>query len=425
MKRKHILLIGHPAGYEQFVSFLLDSDYRVTWIKEQMDKSLISKENLNYRNMNILNEFDQCMKTIQNMDRQDPFDAVITHHEVYQTARCKIARVLDLFSPPVEKMINATHKYFMKKCFLEHHVLTAPAEFFSLSENMSEEIKRIEAKLEYPYVIKPCNGFGSLGVQKVEDSKEFRKAIRICRQISMNVKSSSVTKESWDYLIVEKYIHGEEYTVDGFIVNEEWVPMISCHKYPPLVGPVFQEKVYMFSPDQDNPIPPDLNEAAHKAVKAVGIGNGPYHVEIRRETNTKQCYVVELAPRMSGLGSTFFNLMYHSTGYNLYDLLVKQCLGEKVKKPVFEYKNCTLEYDSFAEDGGIIKGFRNLDKMMKHPNLVHCEMFKNPGDYISPPGLNPETTAVFYFKTTSHHESRSIVDWIEENFEIELERKEA
>jgi hypothetical protein len=32
MDKKHILLIGHPEGYYQFIDFLLSKNYKITWV---------------------------------------------------------------------------------------------------------------------------------------------------------------------------------------------------------------------------------------------------------------------------------------------------------------------------------------------------------------------------------------------------------
>ena len=40
------------------------------------------------------------------------------------------------------------------------------------------------------------------------------------------------------------------------------------------------------------------------------------------------------------------------------------------------------------------------------------------GDYTGGPGMNPETTVVFYFRTASRKESIDQIDWLDSNFEI-------
>lgn len=423
MNKKHILLLGHTDGYQQFIDCLLDHNCFITWVKAPEKTVSIKEEEsteIEILRLDIIDDFENSMNILRTMNENRPFDAVMSHHEFYQIAKSKIANEFGLFGSPVEKVIHATHKYFMKQCFSEHKVPTADFHFLNLDHDLKSEIETIEKKIAYPLIVKPCNGLGSLGVYKVNNQSEFKSAVRVCRQISYNIKSSSYTKESTNFLIVEKYIDGDEFTVDGFIINGEWVPMISCSKYPPLLGPVFQENVYYFSPDHENIIPKDLNEAAVAALKAVDIGDGPYHIEIRREFGTGKCYIVEMAPRISGMGSTFYNLMLYSTGYNIYELLLKIHLKEKVEIPSFQYDYCTMEYDSFAKKGGIIKEFKNLDCIMEHPNLMHYEFFKKVGDYIGPPGLNPDTTAVFYFRTQNHKESEDIVKMIEDKFEIQV-----
>lgn len=415
MTNKHILLIGQPIGYEQLIDYALEQGCYITRTLPKGSSRRISPQ---YREViiDILGDFEAAAISIRMIHEEHPIDAVISMHEFYQVAKCKLADMLGLPSSPIENVRNATHKYFMKERFLKHGVSTAKYATIDVHSALETEMLNVEERLNYPLIVKPCNGMGSIGVIKAVNQNELKRAIILNRHISVGLNSSSVTSESRNYVLVEEYIDGEEYTIDGFIINGRWVPMISCEKYPRMNGPVFQESYYMFSPLDQDPIPADLNTEAQKAIASLGVGNGPYHVELRRDDTTGKCYVIELAPRISGIGSTFYNLMLYAANYNIYDVYIRLSLGQEIEIPDISYYYNTLEIDTFAEEGGIISELKNLDRVLENPALVHYELFKKLGDYIHEPGLNPETTAVFYFQTKSRMESINIIHSVTNEF---------
>ncbi len=419
MDNIHILLIGHPKGYYQLIDFLLSKDFWVTrTVKSYLNEEYGSGK---YHEIivDILNNYDEAISRIKEIDKERKIDAVLSVHEFYQYARCKIAKDLGLRTVAPKKILDVTNKFYMKKMFTSEDILTARYLPIDMKCSQNQIVEMVEKSLEYPVIVKSCNGMGSLGVTRANNKKELQRAVILNRQIARTVISSSTTKESQSHLIVEEYIAGKEFTVDGFIINSKWIPMIVCYKYPDMDGPTFQEPMYLFDPlEKTSPLPKDLLDAAQKAVTATEIDNSPFHIEIRRNEKNGQCYIIEMAPRMSGMGSTFYNLMLYSTGISIYEIFVKQNLGQNIKIDNISYQYATLELDAYAKKGGIIKEYKNLNLILEHPNLVFYEKFKNVGDYIQGPGVNPETAIVFYFKCKSSKDLKELADWLWNNFEI-------
>lgn len=413
-----IMVIGHPKGYYQLLHKILERGFYLINITNQEYNWNLIHNNYKEIYLDILHEYDFSLSEIIKIDKEKHVDAIISVHEFYQVARCKIAHELGLYSFPVNNVLKLTNKMYMKQMFSDHDISTAPYLVFPIDKGETLEDFNLGEKIYYPLIVKMCTGMGSVGVTKVENQKELKKAIRTNKLLASGLHSSSTTEESQRCIIIENYINGNEYTVDGFMINGEWIPMVCCEKYPRMDGPVFQETMYMFSPLDTELFPADLLLETSKAVYAAGIENGPYHIEVRKSDLDNKYYIIEMAPRISGMGSTFYNLLLFASDYDIYDLWIDLMFGRQVEIPELKYKYNTFEYDSYALKSGVIKEFEGLKEVLQDNQLVYYEQFKEIGDYTGGPGMNPETTFVFYFRTNSREESIKKIDWLNENFKI-------
>jgi hypothetical protein len=418
---EHLLLLGHPTRYGQFLEWLSARGFRVTLAVAPGEAPELPL-GVTPLALDLIGDFEGACALIEARHRIAPFDGVFSHNEFMQVATDRVAERLVTFHRPPESIRRATHKLHMKELFAARGVPTAPFVVLDVGQDIESEIRRAEAALGYPMVVKPTNGGFSIGVTRVDGRDAFRAAIRTARRVNKMLRSSSNDERSRTSILVEKYVHGAEFTVDGFMIGGVWHPMASCEKYPDLFGPTFQENVYLFSPSAEGPVPADLAAAAEKAAYAFGVSDTPFHIEIRREHGTGVCHVVEAAPRMAGMGSTFYNVLLHATDFDAYELAVGQRLGRAPRVPALAYPYHSFEYDSVAKKGGRISRLRGLEQVLAHPCLRHADILKREGETLAPPEMNLETIAVFYFRTRSRDESMTIVRWIDDVFGIECTR---
>src|SRR5438477_53251 len=99
-------------------------------------------------------------------------------------------------------------------------------------------------------------------------------------------------------LLVEDFIPGREYALEGLLVAGELHTLALFDKPDPLDGPYFEETIYV-TPSR---LPADGRRAvavcAARAAAALGLREGPVHAELR--VNASGPWLIELAARPIG-----------------------------------------------------------------------------------------------------------------------------
>jgi biotin carboxylase len=414
----HLLILGHPETYRQFLDHVGELGFRAVVINTKLEGK--------YSGHHV--EFVQCdpsdiarlLSLAAELHARWHFDAVVTHNEFTQYAADLVARHLGLHYRDPELVRCATNKYLMKQRFAQYGVPTAAFAFLNLTRPFESECDRIESQLSYPLVVKPPTGLFSIGVRRVENREGLRAALPATKRVAKVLRSTSSVPESSSCLIVEQYIHGTEFNVDGITIDDQFIPLMSAQKFPDLFGPSFQENALLFADCQD-PVPTEFRSVAESVVRAFPFPDSPFHIEVRRELSTGKHYVVEVAPRLSGMGSTIYNMMRHATGLDLYATLIEQRRGRLKELPPLLYRNAVLEYDTLARGSGEIKGFSGLEEVLSDPNLLHADILKSPGDTLMPPAYNLESIAVFYLKTSGRDHAMSQLKWLDETLRVAFE----
>lgn len=120
------------------------------------------------------------------------------HRDEFEAAGIRLAMSDDEFYE------ICSDKYYMCKSLSEHD-FDVPESFISA-----------DGIAEYPLIIKPRFGMGSLGVYKAENEIELRGAISMCRRSigSGYLRYESETVNECDSVIIQKMLFGNEYGLD-------------------------------------------------------------------------------------------------------------------------------------------------------------------------------------------------------------------
>jgi len=148
--------------------------------------------------------------------------------------------------------------------------------------------------LPWPCVIKPLNLSASRGVIRVNTPDEF---IQACDRIADIIAETGDAFER-SHLLVEKYIDGVEVAYEGFLHQGELTTLALFDKPDPLVGPFFEETIYVTPSRLDNRIQAHIQARVTEACKAYGLTTGPVHAELR--VNNDDAWILEVAARTIG-----------------------------------------------------------------------------------------------------------------------------
>jgi biotin carboxylase len=196
---------------------------------------------------------------------------------VLPTAR--LAERLGLPGLPVRTAEIVADKRKMRAAF-EAAGVTSPRglEITSADERALEEVG-------LPAVVKPVDGSGQRGVTEIRRTDELPAAVD--RALAASRAGAAV---------LERYVEGDEYTVNGFLLEGDYFPMSvtqrRLHPPPPLGVCIAHRYPSRFAGE------PGLFELAHAASTAVGIESGPSYVQVRVEEDRP--WVIEVGARLGG-----------------------------------------------------------------------------------------------------------------------------
>lgn len=280
-----------------------------------------------------------------------------------------------------------------------------------------ENIQNYIADIRFPLIIKPSNAYYSAGVTRcdseIEVSSAFASAMRVARLMNARRGVSSI--------LVQEYIDGPEFAVDGFIYSNEILPILIHQKYPQLSGPLFHEYAviskHLLQNDQNDS---KLIEFVRAVVMASGLNNSPFHMEFRQRDGN-EFVLLEIAPRLSGGGATGYSSAKICAGLDMFELLSQVNNGGLQKQNIRADRSLiSLEYDFAATRPGKIM---NLDEVQKQCLILGASEiyeFKRNGDYIRKEGEALGSCMLAYFPCVTWEEAEDKFNYIFNNLCVEV-----
>ena len=283
----------------------------------------------------------------------------------------KASEKLGLSSVSFDTAVKATDKGEMIKAFKEANV---PSPWFFIVEN-KEKLKEIENKIEYPCIIKPTDNAGSRGVVLVKEKEKLYESF-----------DYSIGNSRGAGAIIEEYMTGNEVSVE-IIVTDGKVNILKITDKLTTGAPYFVEMGHSQPSRLPEDVQEDVKKVATDAVKAVGIQNGPAHVEIM--ATPKGAKMIELGARMGGDCITT-HLVPLSTGIDMVECTIRCALGEKPDVVPKFNKGSAIRFFDVAK--GTIKSISGVEGAKKINGVKEITFTKNVGDTVG--DINSSTDRV-------------------------------
>lgn len=221
-----------------------------------------------------------------------------------------------------------------------------------------------------PLVIKPTDRGGGQGVIRVNTREEGRLAVGRVRSL---IGSDGP-------ILVERYVSGREVAVDALVVDGEVRPIAVFDKPDPGDGPFFAETLLvrpgrMSAGERDG-----LFELVAGAVEAIGLTDGPVHVEARVDGDGLPWFL-ELAPRsIGGLCSR----MVHPGGMPLEELILGAALGRPLPTNLECDGPATGVYMIPVPRAGRLESVAGVEQASAVPGITGVDITAGPGSELVP-----------------------------------------
>lgn len=205
-----------------------------------------------------------------------------------------IAEALGLPGNPPSAVRASRNKLASRRAFKAAGLLTPSFTDVSIFDDASA----LAADCTFPAVVKPLALSGSRGVMRVDRASDFVWAFE---RLGRLLRSPDIMSERDDLhgrALIESYIPGNEFAIEGVITAGVFTPFVIFDKPDPLVGPYFEETIYVTPSRASHVVQRAIVEQVALAVRALNLRHGPVHAECR--VNAKGVYVLEVAPRPIG-----------------------------------------------------------------------------------------------------------------------------
>ena len=261
----------------------------------------------------------------------------------------------------METAIKATDKGEMIKAF-ETHGVEHPWYFIVHSVS---ELDAIRDKLAYPCIVKPTDNAGSRGVKLIESGEELFSSYEYAAASSRSGR-----------VIFEEYMQGDEVSVE--IIVKGGTPYVLAVTDKITTGaPHFVEMGHTQPSALPSEKVAEIKDLACRAVKAVGINDGPAHVEIM--LTDKGAKMVELGARMGGDCITT-HLVPLSTGVDMIEATIRIACGEAADVSIKHSRGAAIRYIETGK--GVIKEITGVAEAKAHPGVREISFTKGVGDTV-------------------------------------------
>jgi len=262
-----------------------------------------------------------------------------------------------------ETALVVTRKDLMRQTLRSHSV---PCPGFCVVEDLTE-CESAWRELEGPVVLKPVDSSGSRGVSLVRDRDSLPEALAHALAFSRVGRA-----------IAEEYVDGPEFSVETMSIGGE-LQVIQITEKETTGPPHFVEAGHTQPALVDATDRTAIEEITRAAAKALGVTSGPTHTELKLTADGP--VIIEVGARLGGDYITS-DLVPLSTGIDMVGLTVELALGENVPIPDPAGRASGIRY-LFPEPGRIVR-IEGLQECRTMPGVVRIEVFKRPGDEVTP-----------------------------------------
>lgn len=212
-------------------------------------------------------------------------DGVVTRNDRLVTAVAGVAETLGLPTSPAAAFEKATNKYATRLSEIDRGFALCVSGPSELREKLHPSDGNQPVNLQYPLVVKPCEGDGSHCVSKVFTETELFQAVeKVGRRIIRHERGVPVPSD----VLIEPYVDGPEVDVnfvlwDGEILFSEVSDDFPSDADSPgaTSSDTFQETAFVH-PSRLPPSEQDLlRQALLDRILHMGFRSGVFHVEAR------------------------------------------------------------------------------------------------------------------------------------------------
>lgn len=284
-------------------------------------------------NTSSFEELSSYLSTIENLA------GIFSSSDYFVEIASQLAYRFSLLGSHPEAVKICRNKNLLTKKLTENNI-SCPR---SIAINSSDLAKNamIQSRLEFPVIIKPVQGTGSMGVKLCHNLQE------LIAHIDSQLKELNESSPDTDVLLIQEYIEGEEFSVETFTANAE-VNIIGITQKHLSNPPYFVETGHDFPAVLPHLIEERICSFIKMSLEKINLLFGPAHTEVRIKNGMP--YLIEINPRLAG--GMIPLLINFSTGIDLIAMTIKLVTGQQLSfAEPFTYRFASIRFIIPAVNG--------------------------------------------------------------------------
>lgn len=310
---------------------------------------------------------------------------VVSHTEFSQLGAGYLREVLGLGGVDVARSVATRDKRWMKQV-LRSAGIAAPA-FHTLHRPAdADAVAALAAELDFPVVIKPAAGFGTMSTYRADDAEEFAE---VCRTYSYEPALSS--RE----LTVESFQDGEELHVDAywgedgpqfFFVSRYFAPRLAVQR-----GECEQDGGELLSREAHPELYAAVEPFVGRVMASLKLSNTIIHLELF-QTAEGELVFSEIASRVGG--GWIPGLVSQALGRSVWQVLADLAVDGHTAPPDPVAPFIGVLHLRPRAPGRIVQ-IPTADEIGAVPGVVEVKVWKQVGDVLAM--RHPSEWVVFAF----------------------------
>lgn len=319
MMKKKIVILHYSYGTQLIPSLVKDCQSN---LMNEIELECISIEDI---------DKDGIVPFIQSIvAKEDTIDGVVGMNDSPALISAIITDKLNLPGPTLLSIVHTQNKYSSRR--LQRESVPNHTPQFMLG---SQFLAGTNFASSFPVILKPIRSNFSVNTYVAKSAQQLQQLVpssmaaikganaQYCKLLTEVGISESSAYEALDDVLIEGYVSGEQYTIDGYIYQgkvgflgvtlSEFLP--NTLSFSRFTFPCF------FTPEIENKI----HNGIEKCLLEAGFDNMMFNVEFRLNKDTGEMFIIEINTRIA---AQFIHLISKVTGQSPFEYMVHIALGE-------------------------------------------------------------------------------------------------
>ncbi len=399
LKNGKVLVVAGGLWQVPLIKYLKNKGHQV-WVVDPY----LHSPGVKYADVHIQSDV-RDFENIKEILKKEKFEFIVTDQsDISVNTVEKLNNFFNLPGNDVHVTDTFVNKYKMR--LLAKTLALFVPEFCKI--NNSIDLQKFIEKVSLPIILKPADSQSSRGVVKIDESN----ISNIEHEVVNSLKYANC-----GYLIAEKFINGQEVTVEGFASNFKHRTLAISKKKHFRTGIASELR---YPAEIPNNIYLEIEKINDFFVENSGLRFGITHAEYMIDEKTNRIALIEIACRGGGTLISS-DIVRWVSGINLYDLFYENLIGRHtdVKQLNILKRPAILKFFEFKQ--GIVKSVIGLDKLAKMKEIISYNFSFKPGDQLNPASDDRTRQGYFIALANTEDELDEIINKVNNFIEIEYE----